>query len=309
VAAAGLLLAVLLAAWLASHLTGPIRRLEIAASQIAAGRFPAQPGAEGPAEVRSLARSLGHMTARLSQLDSQRRAFLADVSHELRTPLAAVRGALEGIRAAAGMDAPSLQYVDTALHETARMSRLVDDLLALARAEAGRLVLQRRPVDLAEETARVALSLEPIASRRRVGFRFDLPEEPVLVDADPDRLSQVLWNLLDNAARHTPGGCEARVALAPGAEHAVLRLQNPGAVWSAEDAAGLFERFERRDTEGGAGLGLAIARTLARAHGGDLEAEPLPEGGLAVTLRWPRAAARRPADRPVGPEEGDAVQA
>ena len=310
VAGSGLLLAVALAAWLASFITRPIRRLEVAAGQIAAGRFPAEPGAEGPVEVRSLARSLGHMTARLADLDTQRRAFLADVSHELRTPLAAVRGALEGIRStAAGNDAPSLQYLDTAIHETARMSRLVDDLLALARAQAGRLVLHRRPVDMAEETARVALSLEPVASRRGVGFRFEVPEAPVLVDADPDRLSQVLWNLLDNAARHTPGGCEASVRMAPVAGQAVLRLQNPGAVWSTQDAAALFERFERRDTEGSAGLGLAISRTLARAHGGDLEAEPLPEGGLAVTLRWPLAAARRPADRPARAGEGHPLQA
>ncbi len=310
VAGSGLLLAVALAAWLASYLTRPIRRLEVAAGQIAAGRFVGEPGEEGPVEVRSLARSLGHMIARLADQDSQRRAFLADVSHELRTPLAAVRGALEGIRStAAGGDTPSLQYLDTAIHETARMSRLVDDLLALARAEAGRLVLHRRAVDMAEETARVALSLEPVASRRRVGFRFDIPEVPVLVDADPDRLSQVLWNLLDNAARHTPGGCEASVRLTPGGGQAVLQLQNPGAVWSTQDAAALFERFERRDTEGSAGLGLAISRTLARAHGGDLEAKPLPEGGLAVTLRWPRASARRPAERPARAEEGAPPQA
>ena len=308
VAGSGLLLAVALAAWLASHIARPIRRLEVAAVQIAAGHFPTAPAAEGPAEVRSLAHSLGHMTARLSELDGQRRDFLADASHELRTPLAALRGALEGIRlAAADAEPRSVQYVEVAIHEAARMGRLVDDLLALARAEAGRLVLEQRPVDLAEATARVALSLEPVVTARQVGLRFDVPDAPVLVVADPDRLSQVLWNLLDNAARHTPGGAEATVRLAVVAGEAVLRLQNPGPVWSAADAAHLFTRFERRDTEGSAGLGLAISRTLARAHGGHLDAEPLPEGGLAVTLRWPLAPVP-PADAPPPPTEGGRSQ-
>jgi signal transduction histidine kinase len=305
VAGAGLLLAAALSAWFAAHVVRPIRRLEVTAGQIAAGQFAVDVAEGGPAEVRSLARSLEHMASRLAALDRERRAFLADVSHELRTPLAAVRGALEGLRSGqAATFAPDLRYLETALHEARRMDRLIDDLLALARADAGRLELHRRPVDVAEEVARVALSLEPVASSRRVSFHFDLPEVPVPVDADPDRLSQVLWNLLDNAARHTPGGGRVTVALTSSAGCAVLRLQNPGPPWSPAETARLFERFERRDTEGGAGLGLAIARTLTRAHGGDLEAQPLPEGGLAVTLRWPLAAAGAPGTGAVAPPAG-----
>lgn len=293
VAGAGLLLAILLSAWLAARLAKPIRLLEEAAGQIAAGAFPPVPALQGAAEVRSLARSLRRMTEQLSDLDRQRRDFLADVSHELRTPLAAVRGALEGMRGGPlAADPASDRYLDTALHETARMGRLVDDLLALARSEAGRLAIRPQAVDLAEATLRVALSLEPIARVRGVAFAFDLPEGPVPVWADADRLSQVLWNLLDNAVRHTPPGSGVQVGLSSRADAAVLVLHNPGPVLAAEEAAGLFDRFERRDTSGGAGLGLAIARTLTQAHGGTLNATSPPEGGLTLHLTWPGAAGR-----------------
>ena len=307
VAAAGLLLAVALSAWLAARLARPIRLLEEAAGHIAAGMFNADIAEQGPAEVRSLARSLRRMASQLSDLDRHRREFLADVSHELRTPLAAVHGALESMRSSAGpADGDAWRYLDTAMHETARMGRLVDDLLALARAQAGRLTLQRRSVDFTEAMLRVALSLEPISSLRGVAFRFEALQAAVAVDADPDRLSQVLWNLLDNASRYTPAGAEAVVCLTVEGGDALLQVRNPGRVLSAEDVARLFLRFERSDTERGAGLGLAIARTLVLAHGGSLAAECPPDGGLAVRLRWPLAAGASGRQRASGTgQDGD----
>lgn len=300
VTALGLLLAAVLFAWLASRVARPIRRLEGAAGRIAAGHFDVPIEEAGPREVRSLARSLRGMGARLSDLDRSRRDFLADVSHELRSPLAALRGALEGIRAGTASRTDRGRYLAVAAGETARLGRLVDDLLALSRARSGRLDLHRRAVDLNEATLRVALSLEPVADARQVVFRFEVPEVPVSVDADPDRLSQVLWNLLDNAVRHTPAGAEVSVRVAPGR----LEVCNPGAVIPPEVAERLFERFERADPGGGGGgtgLGLAIARTLVEAHGGRIEVRAPPEGGLFLRVRWPEAEpGREPESEPGG---------
>lgn len=289
VAALGLILAALLFAWLSSRVAAPIRRLEHAAGQIAGGAFDVALVDAGPAEVRSLAQSLREMAGRLRDLDASRRAFLADVSHEIRSPLAALRGALAGVQAGGVPATERARALDVAIEETERLGRLVDDLLVLARGSAARLELHRQPVDIREAALRVAMSLEPVASGRGVAFRFAENGGPWLVDADSDRLSQVLWNLFDNAARHTPAGGEAHIDL--GREDGMVRLviSNPGERIPPEAVARLFERFERGDG-GGTGLGLAIARTLVEGHGGTVAAGAPAEGGLAVTVRWPAAA-------------------
>jgi signal transduction histidine kinase len=291
VAALGLILAAALFAWLSARVAAPIRRLEQDAGQIAGGAFDVAPLDAGPAEVRSLARSLREMAGRLRDLDASRRDFLADVSHELRSPLAALRGALAGVRAGGVPQAERARALGVAIEETERLGRLVDDLLVLARANAARLELHRQTVDLREAALRVALSLEPVATGRGVSFQFEGDDGPARVDADPDRLSQVLWNLLDNATRHTPAGGQAHVAL--GRSDGMVRIQvtNPGDPIPAEAVARLFERFERGsgDRDGGTGLGLAIARTLVEAHGGTISADAPADGGLAVTVCWPAA--------------------
>ncbi len=291
VAALGLILAAALFAWLSGRIVAPIRQLERAAGQIAGGAFEVSLPDSGPAEVRSLAASLGQMARHLRDLDASRRAFLADVSHELRSPLAALRGALAGADAGGIGPQQRARALALASEETERLGRLVDDLRVLARSEAARLELRRRAVDLREAALRVALSLEPIATARGVSFRFAGDGAAARVDADPDRLSQVLWNLLDNAARHTPAGAEAEVAVANGGPMVELRVSNPGERIPPETVARLFERFERGgdETGGGTGLGLAIARRLVEAHGGSIAAESPAEGGLTVTISWPAA--------------------
>ncbi len=289
VATLGLLVAALLFAWLGARLARPIRGLGRVATRIAAGEFEVPVAASGSSEVRSLAQSLQEMAEQLQAVDRYRRDFLADVGHELRTPLAALRGALEGIRAGTAPPSVRARYVDLAVAETARLTRLVDDLLALSRARVGRLQLRPEDVDFKEVLLRVALSLEPVALARDISFAFDVPDDDAVVRADPDRLSQVLWNLLDNAARHTPPGGVAQVSLAVEPEAVRLRVANPGIVIAQETAAHLFERFARGASGDahGAGLGLAIVQTLVELHQGRVHAEALPEGGLCVTVVWP----------------------
>ena len=291
VAAVGLGVAVTLFAWLAERVARPVRHLEAAARRIAGGAFDVAVAITGPAEVRSLAASLSEMELQLGEVDRQRREFLADVSHELRSPLTALRGALEGMRGGTLARAERDRYLGLALAETARLTRLVDDLLVMARIDSGRIPLHRVPVDIWEALLRVALSLEPMAALRQVRFRFGAPPEAARVDADPDRLSQVLWNLLYNAARHAPPDAEAYVCVAVDPQAVSVTIANPGPPISGDVLARLFDRFEQGggEAEGSSGLGLAIARALAEAHGGTLAAASPPEGGLRVTLRWPRS--------------------
>lgn len=302
VATLGLLVAVLLFAWLGARLAGPIRGLGRAATRIAAGDFEVPVAAAGSSEVRSLAQTLQEMALQLQAVDRYRRDFLADVGHELRTPLAALRGALEGIRAGTAPPAVRARYVDLAVAETARLARLVDDLLALSRAQAGRLQLRPEEVDFREVLLRVALSLEPVALARDISFSFDVPDGAVVVEADPDRLSQVLWNLLDNAARHTPPGEVAQVSVTADPLAVRLRVANPGPVITQEAAAHLFERFTRGASgdASGAGLGLAIVRTLVELHHGEVRVEAQPEGGLSVVVTWPAKTGGDPAATAVG---------
>ena len=295
VAAIGLVVAGLLFAWLAERVARPVRRLEAAARRIAGGTFDVEPVQNGPAEVRSLAGSLREMGRHLGEVDQQRRDFLADVAHELRTPLTALRGALEAMRSS-GVALPADRHFELALGETSRLTRLVDDLLAMARIGSGRTDLHLTTVDLWESLLRIALSLEPVAARRGVTVRFGAQAPDARVAADPDRLSQVLWNLMDNAVRHAPPGSEVAVSIVAPREAVTLTIANPGPPLSAEALQHLFDRFERgsADGEGSSGLGLAIARALAEAHGATLVADSPSGGGLRIRLHWPRGHAHQP---------------
>lgn len=290
VAIAGLAVAGTLFSWLAARVTRPVRQLESAAHRIATGDFAVAVAETGPAEIRSLAASLRAMQARLGQVDRQRRDFLADVSHELRSPLTTLRGALEGMRSGEAVAAQSDRYLALALGETARLTRLLDDLLTMARIDAGSIPLHRAPVDIWETVLRIALSLEPVAALKGVTVRFDAPQEAARVDADPDRLSQVLWNLLHNAARHAPPESVVSVAMTLRPSAVAIDITNAGPPIPPDVLRRLFDRFEQGGSaaDGSAGLGLAIARTLAAAHGARLTAESPRSGGLCVTLEWPR---------------------
>ena len=247
-------------------------------------------------------------TARSSEARTRR--FVADAAHELRTPLAGVRAAAE-----AAVD-PELPPADRErlhlllLRETGRAARLVDDLLALARIDAG-IELHPVPVDLAE----LARAEVERARLRAPGVQLRVSGEPLVVPGDPQRLGQVLANLLDNARRHAPPGGTVTVSVGPeqdgaardgaardsaardgaagGAGRATLTVTDTGPGVPAADRERIFERLVRLDEarsadDGGAGLGLAIARGIARAHGGDLTCVEPPAGaGAAFRLELP----------------------
>ena len=267
-----------------------IRRLETAAERIAAGAFD-EPVVDSSAdELGQLARAFDRMRLRLSQLERARREFIGNASHELRTPLFSLRGFIELLTDEELDETTRREFLETMREQVDRLQRLAEDLLDLTRLDAGRMHLERRPVDLAE------LAQELVEEFRAVAVST---EHPLTVEAgeagalgDDERILRVGRALVENALRHTPPGTAVRVRSSQTAFHtALLTVEDEGPGVPAADARQVFERFYRADgaIAAGSGLGLAIAHELAEAMGGSLELDSEP-GRTAFTLRLPAAA-------------------
>jgi signal transduction histidine kinase len=221
----------------------------------------------------------------------RQRDFVADAAHELRTPLAIQRTAMElGLAADAGPEQQGT--IEQALSQNVHLTRLVDHLSLLARADSGAVTLERAPVDLARLASETAGGVTILAEERGVRLCVEAPQE-MRVLGDAGRLRQVLLILLDNALKHTPdgGGITVRVARAGGQARLEVRDSGPGL--APADLPYLFERFYRADkarSSDGTGLGLAIGRWIAEAHGGHIAAANAPEGGALFTVTLPLAA-------------------
>lgn len=224
------------------------------------------------------------------RLDRARKEFLSNVSHELRTPLSSIKLMLETVLEAPEDEAREL-FVPQALAQVDRLTALVGQLLEQARAESGQLKLDLRDVDLEEVARPIVASFEQQAWSK--GISLELTSlRPVRVEADPDRLSQVFVNLIDNALRHTSGGGRIRIELDARDSDAVLRVRDTGEGIPYRDLPHIFERFyvvdrSRRRGTGGAGLGLAIVKGIIDAHGGAISAESMLGRGTSFTIRLP----------------------
>jgi two-component system phosphate regulon sensor histidine kinase PhoR len=226
----------------------------------------------------------------LVRLDRARKEFLSNVSHELRTPLSSIKLMLETVLEAPEEEARDL-FVPQALAQVDRLTALVGQLLEQARAESGQLQLNLSEVDLEEIAQPIVSSFEQQAFNKGVTLELSALR-PVRVEADPDRLSQVFVNLIDNALRHTSGGGRIRIELDARDSDAVLRVRDTGEGIPYRDLPHIFERFyvvDRSRTRGssGAGLGLAIVKGIVDAHGGAISAESMLGRGTAFTIRLP----------------------
>ncbi|GAB2855328.1 HAMP domain-containing sensor histidine kinase [Actinocorallia aurea] len=281
----------------------PLRRVAAVASDVAdlplsdgevalpAGVSDGDPKTEVGRLGWAFNRMLGHVQASLArrQASEERlRRFAADASHELRTPVAVVRGHAELALRNAGLSPEVAHTLRRIQAESVRMGDLVEDLLLLARLDAGRPLL-REPVDLTR------LMLDAAADARAIGpdhrWRLDLPEEPVTVTGDRHRLHQALGNLVANARHHTPPGTTVTLRLTPGADTVLLEVHDDGPGIPADRRAGLFDRFVRADpgrsrADGGSGLGLAIVKAVAEAHGGAATMASAP-GDTAFRIALP----------------------
>jgi two-component system OmpR family sensor kinase/two-component system sensor histidine kinase BaeS len=287
---AAVLLALLLGFVISWRLTAPVRRLTHAAGVIAAGDLSARVPATGRDEIADLGRAFNQMAASLSAGETLRRNLMADVAHELRTPLTVIQGNLQAILD--GVYPLDEAQVAGLYDETRLLTRLVDDLRELALAEAGQLRLERAPVDLGALAQGVTANFMSAAEAAGVKLSAPAGDGEVQVLGDADRLGQVLRNLLSNALRHTPAGQQVEVRVAAEGRHAALIVADTGTGISPEDLPHVFDRFYRGSKSrgrrvGSAGLGLAIARQLARAHGGEISVESAEGVGTTFTVRLP----------------------
>jgi two-component system OmpR family sensor kinase/two-component system sensor histidine kinase BaeS len=264
-----------------------------AADRVAAGDYRARVQARGPGEVRRLARSFNQMAQRLEANEAQRRSLLADVAHELRTPLSVIRGNLEGVLD--GLYPADQAHLGPVLEETAVMARLLDDLQTLSTAEAGVLRLHRERVDPASLAADAVTAFRARAEQAGVTLDWRAAGGVPDLDVDPLRIGQVLANLLSNAVRHAPPGGSVTLSVEPAAGAVAFAVADTGPGIDARELPHVFDRFVKSGDSGGAGLGLAIAKSLVEAHGGSIGAESAP--GRGTTMRFLLPAGGRPAAR------------
>jgi two-component system OmpR family sensor kinase/two-component system sensor histidine kinase BaeS len=283
-----------LAAFFSSRLSRPLIRLTQAAQTVAAGDLSARVDNRGVREIAELGQAFNTMADSLVQADQQRRQLTADVAHELRTPLSIIRGRLEGMQD--GIYTATPEQIGVLLDETALLERLIEDLRLLALADAGQLPLYPEPFDPAALLHDVARSFAPQAQAGGVVLQVQATPGLPEVQADPQRIAQVLGNLVSNALRHTPAGgtitLQAGWAPGPGRTALVLAVADTGSGIAPADLPRIFDRFWRADRArtragGGAGLGLVIARRIVEAHGGRIWAASAPGQGTTISFSLP----------------------
>jgi len=291
--------AVLLILGLSRRILAPVEALTAAVRRMEAGDLSQRVEVTSRDEIGELAQAFNSMADGLARLEELRRNMVTDVAHELRTPLSNIRGYLEAIQD--GVVQPERGIIDSLYEEAILLNSLVDDLQELSLAEAGQIRLERQPVALADIVDRAVEAVRPRAEAEGITLQVDLLED-LLVDGDPQRIGQVLRNLLDNGLTHTPPGGEVGVAARAACPEPSRRsdqwvevsVRDTGAGIAAEDLPYVFERFYRADKSrsrgtGGVGLGLTIAKQLVEMHGGTIGVESEIGQGTRFTFTLPVA--------------------
>ena len=285
--AGGLVVSLVVIQLLAHGMVLPLREMVSATRAMASGDYNQRVTATAQDEVGSLARSFNTMASKLEEVERQRRELVANVSHELRTPIAALRAQLENL--ADGVEALDPVAVSAMLRCTERLSRLVDQLLELSQFESGAIRIDRQNFLVSEVIQDAAAEVRPVNTDVRI------VTEAVngLVGAgDPERIHEVLTNLLTNAVRHSPAGGEVKIRGAPIPGGVRIEVSDAGIGVPPDDIERIFDRFYRVDAArtsgaGGAGLGLAIARSIAELHGGSIRAESQVPTGCRIVFDLP----------------------
>jgi signal transduction histidine kinase len=281
---------------LSGAISRPLRRLTAAAGAVAQGKLDERVPVGSRDELGRLSEAFNEMMSRLRVARQVQVDFVANVSHELRTPLTAVKGLVETLRDGA-VDDPEVRdhFLETVEGETDRLIRLVNDLLLLSRADSEALNLRCEPLDLERLARMLVVRLEPQAEARDVSLHIEAAAHGPAALADPDRMEQVLVNVLDNAIKYSQPGGAVTIQIGEGVDHtAQVQVQDEGIGIPAEELPRVGERFYRADkartrAEGGSGLGLAIAQALVEAQGGDLIIESKEGHGTTVTIALPSA--------------------
>ncbi len=276
---------------LARGMTSPLREMTHAARRMAEGDYSQRVRATSNDEVGQLADAFNTMSDDLQQADTYRRELIANVSHELRTPVTALQAQLENI--VDGVSQADPQTLEAALAQTERLGRLVTTLLDLSRLEAGDAPLEITEVRLADFLQEAADGAALVEADKHLSFPVEVDPPDLVVPADPERLHQVIANLLHNAVRHSPPDQEVRLVACRVGADVRIDVVDHGPGISPEQRPHVFERFVRGNTPattgqrstGGTGIGLAIVRWAVELHGGRIEVADVPEGcTMRVTL-------------------------
>jgi histidine kinase len=286
---ASVIAAVIAAGIVTSRLMHPINAVRSATRQIAAGRYEARVPVPGDPDLAGIAADVNTLAATLGDTEARRSRLLGEVAHEMRTPLTALDGYLEGL--IDGVFAPEPEVLSAASDELRRLRRLADDLSALSRAEEQQLDLKLADTDLAGLAGKAASRLAPQFSDAGVTLTVGAGP-PLPVWGDPDRITQVLTNIIGNALTATPAGGSVTVQAREHLRQAQVVVADTGAGLAAADLERVFERFYRAPGQPrrapGSGIGLTIARNIARAHGGNVTAASAGPGrGATFTLALP----------------------
>ncbi len=290
------IIALVLARWLARGMTQPLRDMALAARRMQTGDYTTRVSTTSRDEVGQLAAAFNRMSQELEHLEASRRDLVANVSHELKTPITAIRAHLENLLD--GVEQADPKTLQVMLTQSERLGRLVEQLLDLSKLESGEVALYREEMPLGPVVAQVMSEIDVARSDRGVRLEQDLPVDLPSVDADRERVHQVLFNLVDNAVRFTSSGGEVRVEAHRHNGSVEVRVADTGTGISAEHLPRLFERFYRVDSarareDGGTGIGLAIARSVVEAHGGHLQAQSELGKGSVFTFDLPVASAAK----------------
>ena len=279
---ASVLAALLVSLFLSRRIVAPIRTLTDASQHIAEGHYEKRVDVNGTDEIAQLATRFNRMATQLEQVESMRRQLIGDVTHELRTPLTSIKGYMEGL--VDGVLPSTPETFDQIHREADRLSRLVDDLQELSRVEAKAYSLDVRSVTVSNLVQTTVKRLTPQATAKRITLHSNLPADLPPLQADEDRITQVLVNLAANAIQYTPEGGDVTISAVRQADEIQISVKDTGVGIPPEHLANLFTRFYRvdksrsRNAGGGSGIGLTIAKHLVEAHGGRIWAESQGDG-------------------------------
>jgi len=280
-----------LALLLAYTLGRPIKRITTAAKLLAVGRYDSRLPVESTDELGQLARDFNDMAAALEQSEQARRRWVADISHELRTPLAVLRGELEALQD--GIRPLTAEAIDSLFGDVMRLNRLTEDLYQLSLSDQGALSYRKDHVDPVELLKEDLAALTPEFQNKHITITWtNNLSSPVSIYADPDRLSQLYRNLLNNSANYTDSYGQLAITIFREADKLVLDFSDSTPGVPEHELSRLFDRFYRVDSSrnrhhGGAGLGLAICRNIVEAHNGTITAQSSPLHGVTIRIDLP----------------------
>jgi len=282
-------LAALLGYLLARQLSRPVQALVGTVTELAQGHYERRAASGGGDELGRLSAAVNSLADALEKNRTARQRWMADIAHELRTPVAILKGEIEAL--ADGVRQTDSRSLASLVEEIDQLAALVDDLQTLALSDAGALNLQREPIDLAALVEQAAETFAERFAARDISLDSERPAS-LVISGDPQRLRQLLHNLLENNARYVESGGWVKIRLASSPQGATLDVEDSGPGVPEEQLERLFERFYRVETgrsrvTGGSGLGLSICRNIVEAHGGKIRAERSAGGGLRVRVALP----------------------